>query len=117
MQPDIPDLQRGPLPDVNAHKVGGILVEYVDMAQPIEEQLPADGARERGKEGHGSGRDPWTVGNSSAYRWERNGSISGGRRWGAGLVEVAEGRAPLLYQHGYAELCLPSLGPSLAAVV
>lgn len=62
-------------------------------------------------------RDPLTIGNSSAYRWERNGSISGGRRCGVALVKVAECQAPLLYQYGYAELCLPSLGPSLAAVV
>ena len=68
MQPDIPDLERGPLPDVNAHKVGGILVEYVDMAQPIEEQFPADGAREPGKEGHGSCEGIGWVAGSVDYR-------------------------------------------------
>ena len=36
MQPDIPNLECGALPNVDAHKVGGVLVQYVDVAQAIE---------------------------------------------------------------------------------
>ena len=53
VQPDIPDLERGLLPDIHADKVGRVLVEYVNMPQPIQEELLANRARKTGEERHG----------------------------------------------------------------
>lgn len=53
VQPYIPDLQRGSLANVDAHKVGRVLVENIDMPEPIQQELLADGARHRREEGHG----------------------------------------------------------------
>jgi hypothetical protein len=67
VQPDIADLERGPLPDIDAHKVGGVLVEDVDLPQPVQQQFLADRAREPREESHGGGR--LVVGGVVAVVW------------------------------------------------
>jgi len=53
MQPNIPDLQRGSLAHIDAHEVDRVLVEDIDVSQPIQQELLADGAGHRREEGHG----------------------------------------------------------------
>jgi hypothetical protein len=80
MQPNIPDLQRGSLAHIDAHEVCRVLVENVDVPQPIQQELLADGARHGREEGHGrcsvveapvcrlrAGRAPTAVSDVSPY--------------------------------------------------
>lgn len=80
VQSNVPDLQRGSLAHVDAHKVGRVLVEDVDVSQPVQQELLADGARHRREESHGgcwaveapvhalqAGRAPTAVSGVSPY--------------------------------------------------
>lgn len=80
VQPDVPDLERRSLTHIDAHKVGRILVENVDMPQAIQQEFLADGARHCREESHGgylvveaplhglqAGRTPTAVSGVSPY--------------------------------------------------
>lgn len=68
VQPNVPNLECSAPPDIDAHEVGRVFVQYVDVAQPVEEQLPADGARERREESHGGGEAGDRVGGRAGGR-------------------------------------------------
>lgn len=89
MQPDITDLERRALPHVNAHKVGGILVEDVDLSQAVEEKLPADRARESGEEGHGLGEAGGGVAGLVDWRHPERLSLGakGLHKWSTAVLE------------------------------
>lgn len=80
MQPHVPDLERGPLANIDAYKLGGVLVEDVDVSEPIQQELLADRARHCREEGHGDcvgsrGACSRTTGRTWAYRSAGNVSI------------------------------------------
>jgi hypothetical protein len=52
MQPDISDLERSSLSHIHAHKVGRVLVEDVYPSEAVQQELPANRAREAREEGH-----------------------------------------------------------------
>jgi hypothetical protein len=52
MQPDISDLERSSLSHIHAHKVGRVLVEDVYASEAVQQELPANRAREAREEGH-----------------------------------------------------------------
>ena len=37
VQPNVPNLECSAPPDIDAHEVGRVFVQYVDVAQPVEE--------------------------------------------------------------------------------
>lgn len=44
MQPNIPNLERSPLPNIYADEVGRILIKDVNMPQSIQKELLSDRA-------------------------------------------------------------------------
>ena len=79
MQPNIPNLERSFLANIDAHELGGVLVEDIDVSEPIQQELLADRARHCREEGHGGcsgsgGAGSRATGRSCAYR--RIGSVS-----------------------------------------
>lgn len=80
VQPNIPDLECCSLAHIDAHKLGRVLVENIDMPEPIQQELLADRTRHCRKEGHGdcsvveapvhrlqAGRAPTAVSGVSPY--------------------------------------------------
>jgi len=59
MQPNISHFESGLLAHIDADEIGRILVENVDMAEPKQEQLLADGRRQGREEGHGGQAGAW----------------------------------------------------------
>ena len=55
VQSHVPDFECGSLSDIDAHKLGRVLVQNVYVAEPIQQELLADGARHGREEGHGGG--------------------------------------------------------------
>lgn len=53
MQPNIPDLECGPLAYIDTHELGGVLVQDVDVPQAIQQELLADRARHCREKSHG----------------------------------------------------------------
>lgn len=82
MQPNVPNLECGAFPYIDAHEVGRVFVKYVDVAQPIEKQLPAYRARERREESHGGGEAGGWVGGRVGCRLVERLSTGGKRLHG-----------------------------------
>jgi hypothetical protein len=55
VQSHVPDFECGSLSDIDAHKLGRVLVQNVYVAEPIQQELLADGARHGREERHDGG--------------------------------------------------------------
>ena len=55
MQSHVPDFERGPLSNIDAHKLGRVLIQNVYVAKSIQQELLADGARHGREERHDGG--------------------------------------------------------------
>jgi hypothetical protein len=100
MQPDISDLERSSLSHIHAHKVGRVLVEDVYASEAVQQELPANRAREPREEGHSGRRVGGSFGsatrNSSGYRCTRKRSIGDIRyEREASAIEGAQGAVTL----------------------
>ena len=72
VQADIGDLERGLLAHIDAHKLGRVLVEDVDVSKTKQQQLlPHGGGEAREERGHGWVAMPW------GRRWVGSGHAAG----------------------------------------